>query len=305
MESILKDRENKVKKVLYITFFLNILVAIIKIVVGHNHHYLSLTSSGLESLFDGTSNILGLISIYFASQPADKDHNYGHQKYENIGGLVISVLLLYSSIQIAGDVYSYFQGDYHKPIFGSIPIIAIVFSMGVSLFVSKYEKKKGEELNSIILKADSEHTFGDFIISFGVLISIFTSKLGYILPDLIFGGLISFYLFFLALKIFRQNLPDLLDASPILDLDFVSLLTEFPDVVDMHKFRARGNQNHLYVDFHLHLDEHLSLKEAHCIGTKVEEKVKIFLKSYSEILDVTVHIEPYDESHKKGKSVSQ
>lgn len=300
MTSILKIRENEVKKVLYITFFLNILVAVLKITVGHYNHYLSLTSSGLESLFDGTSNILGLISIYLASQPADADHNYGHQKYENMGGLVISILLLYSSIQIAGDVFSYFKGEYNKPIFGALPIFTIIFSMAISLFVSKYEKKKGEELNSIILKADSQHTFGDFIISFGVLISILTSKLGYILPDLIFGGLISFYLFFLAIKIFRQNLPDLLDASPIINIDFKELLKAFPEVVDIHKFRARGNESHLYVDFHLHLEESLSLKEAHLIGFKVETQMRSQLENYATFLDVTVHIEPFDDSHKKG-----
>ena len=187
MNSILKNREQKIKKVLYVTLVLNVLVAVVKIIVGHYFHYLSLTSSGLESLFDGTSNILGLISIYVASQPADEDHHYGHQKYENLGGLVISALLMFSSIQIASEVFTFFKGDYNQPIFGGIPILTILFSMAVSLFVSKYERKKGEELNSAILKADSDHTYGDFIISFGVLISIFTSKFGYVWPDLVFG----------------------------------------------------------------------------------------------------------------------
>ena len=80
-------RKKEIKKVLWITLYLNIFVALIKIIVGNLSGYLSLTSSGLESMFDGASNVLGLISITLAFQPADKDHNYGHFKYENMVGL--------------------------------------------------------------------------------------------------------------------------------------------------------------------------------------------------------------------------
>ena len=72
---------------------------------------------------------------------------------------------------------------------------------------------------------------------------------------------------------------------------------EIKHIRDIHKFRARGNQNCLFIDFHLLLDEDLSLKEAHKIGHDAEEMIKLLLENYARKIDVTVHVEPYEENH--------
>lgn len=294
----LESREKQIKLVLKITLVLNLVSAIMKIFVGQKFHFLSLSSSGVESLFDGSSNVLALFSIHFASQPPDEDHPYGHQKFETLGSLVLAGLLLVSAIGMGGLALDHYQGKITSHEFSIIPILTIIASMGISLFVSRYESKQGRELNSSILLADSDHTFGDFIISFGVLISIICGYFGIVVVDLVASIFVGFYLIVLSFKIFKQNIPHLMDSSPVIPMDLVKKVEEIPHVKDIHNFRSRGNSNWLHVDFHMHLTADLSFIEAHKVGKIAELKMKELLQDYAHNLDITVHIEPDDEEHK-------
>ncbi len=297
MINIVGTREKQIKKVLIYTFLLNIFVAAIKIYAGKSFNYLSLTSSGLESLFDGSANILALISISLAARPADKGHQFGHYKYESLGSFLIAALLIVSAFQINGDIREYLAGNAPKSEFNILAVIAILVSMAVSLFVSYYERKRGKELASSILLADAEHTLGDFIISFGVLASIICSYFGLLWPDLVIGILVSVYLFYLAFKIVKTNLPDLLDASPQIKEELIKNVESLDNVHDIHRFRVRGNSHWMQIDFHLHLSPNLSLIEAHKIGHEAEELLRSLLSDYCKDVDILVHIEPFDESH--------
>jgi cation diffusion facilitator family transporter len=296
VNSLLVEREKEIRKVLGITLVLNWTVALLKFIVGIQFGYLSLKSSGIESFFDGGANILALISITLASRPADADHNYGHHKYETLGSIIIGLTLTYSAIQVALDWTDLSLGGSGHANFGILPVASIVFSMIVSYFVSWYEGKKGRELNSSLLLADASHTYGDFIISFGVLASILLSYFGFLWPDVIFGGFICLYLFYLAYKIFKSNIPEMLDASPLIEEELIKSVENIDYVYDIHNFRARGNQNFMQVDFHLHLEPSLSLVQAHEVGKKVEVKMRTLLKDYSAEIDIIYHIEPYEDS---------
>ena len=171
----------------------------------------------------------------------------------------------------------------------------------INFFVSVYEKKKGHELHSSLLLADAKHTKGDFVMGFGVLLSIVFSKFGLWMVDFGVGAIITLYVFYLAIKIVMDNLPELLDSSPKIEKDLFLSVENIPEVKNIHKFRARGNQNCMFVDFHLLLTNTLSLKEAHEIGHKAEDHIRDLLKGYARKVDVTVHIEPYEKHHKDPK----
>ncbi|MCO4794534.1 MAG: cation transporter [Bacteriovoracaceae bacterium] len=299
MGEALKLRELAVRKVLIITLVLNVISATVKILAGHYFHFISLTSSGLESLFDGSANVLALVSIYFASQPPDDEHPFGHHKFETIGSLVIGGLLVFSAIQIGMETYNISKSGSLVRTFHWIPLVSILISMSISMFVAWYEKKKGNELNSNILLADANHTFGDFVISFAVLASILATAVGVVWLDVLVGGIVSVYLAYLAIKILKSNLPDLVDTSPSINKELFKKIEQIPEIVDIHNFRARGNLSYMQVDFHLHLEADLSLREAHKVGKKAEGMVKEALENQAHQIDVTVHIEPYDEDHKK------
>lgn len=90
----------KVRQVLICTLVLNIAVAAAKITYGYLTNSISMFSDGFHSLFDGTSNVIGLASIWIASQPPDKNHPYGHKKYETLSTIAIAVLIFIAGIEI-------------------------------------------------------------------------------------------------------------------------------------------------------------------------------------------------------------
>ena len=297
MDHFLKEHENQIKRVLWIELGLNIFLAVIKLSAGHKFHFLSLTSSGLDSLFDSSANILGFISISLAYRPPSSSHPYGRYKYETLGSLLIAGLLIFTSIQIGLQLFEFFGEVPKRGVFGLIPVVTISISIIASYLISKWERRKGEELNSSLLIADSDHTRGDFYIGKGTLISIICAKFGLWWPDFVVGSIICLFIFYLAIRIVRENLGYLMDASPKIARDLVKQVEEIPEILDIHRFRARGNQQAMFVDFHLLLTPSLSLREAHDIGHKAEEKIKLLLKDYSLKVDVTVHIEPYEDDH--------
>lgn len=301
MNNVLKDREQAIKKVLLDILWINLFVAGLKMFLGWKFRYLSVASSALDSFFDSSSNILGLITISYAYKEADEKHPYGRYKYETLGSLLIAGFLIFSSVQMGVGLFDYLGDTQNRGLFSLIPMLGIILTIVINYFVAIYEKKKGHELHSSLLIADAQHTKGDFIMGFGVLLSIILSKFGLWMFDFGVGVLITLYVFYLAIRIVMENIPHLLDTSPKIEKELFKSVEAIPDIKNIHHFRARGNQNCMFVDFHLLLTPNLSLKEAHEIGHKAEDLIRRLLKGYAQSVDVTVHIEPYEKHHRDPK----
>ncbi len=301
MNNALKEREKAIKKVLLDILWINLFVAALKMYLGYKFRYLSVASSALDSFFDSSSNILALITITYAYKGADDKHHYGRYKYETFGSLLIAGFLIFSSVQMGVGLFNYLGDTKNRGLFSIIPILGILLSIVINYFVAVYEKKKGTELHSSMLLADAQHTKGDFIMGFGVLSSIILSKFGFWMVDFGVGVIITLYVFYLAIRIVMDNIPHLLDTSPKIEKELFKSVESIPEIRNIHNFRARGNQNCMFVDFHLLLTNTLSLREAHEIGHKAEDLIRNLLKDYTQKVDVTVHIEPYEKNHMDPK----
>ena len=155
-----------VRRILIMIFVINIATALVKGGYGLLTNSLSMSADGLHSLFDSTSNIIGLVGISLAARPPDKEYPYGHAKFETFASLGIAVLLFASSIQLVLAAVNRLQSP-------SVPqITELSFGiMGITLLinigVSAYEYILGKRLKSSILVADSMHTRSDIYASAG------------------------------------------------------------------------------------------------------------------------------------------
>ncbi len=123
-----------VRKVLTYTLLLNMIAAIAKLAYGHISDSLSMVADGYHSFFDGTSNVVGLAGIWLAYNPPDKDHPYGHKKYETLASLGISILLFLTCYHVLRDAYLRFM-DSTTPNVTGFSFLVIFFNMGVNVFV--------------------------------------------------------------------------------------------------------------------------------------------------------------------------
>jgi cation diffusion facilitator family transporter len=277
------------------TLILNLLVSISKLICGFMTNTLSMVADGFHSLLDASSNIIGILGLSISIKPADEGHPYGHRKFEALGAMAISFLMFFAGYEVlSGVIERLSQNETASPDVMPISYIVVFFSIAINIMVADYEKRKAKELRSQLLHADAQHTSSDIYVSIGVLVTLVCTQLGLTIVDIIVSVLIVLTIFKAGFGIIMEHLGTLVDAK-ILEPEIVSkIVLSVQGVRNCHKIRSRGLADHVFLDLHVLVDEHLTVKEAHVISTAVEEKLKVSLEG---IEDVVVHIEEYSEKN--------
>lgn len=287
------DNYKKIRQVLWIILLANFLVALLKIIIGNLVESSSITADGFHSLSDGSSNIVGLIGISFASKPVDKDHPYGHKKFEVLSGLFIAGMLVF----IGGKII--FNGllNFNTPNTLNISIeslITILITLLINILVCTYEYRIGKKLNSYILISDSMHTKSDIFVSLGVLATLIGIKLG--LPpviDSIASLVVAGFILHAAYEIFMSTSGVLVDKATVDDEFIKNTISDFSEVKDIHNIRSRGSENDIHVDMHIMIDPKSSVEESHVLLHKIEDKIREKTNSNTQVI---IHVEPYYEN---------
>lgn len=284
------DNYKKVKQVLWIILFANFAVALLKIIIGNQIKSYSMTADRFHSLSDGASNIVGLIGIFFASKPKDKNHPYGHKKFEIITSLFISGMLFVIAIKIILSAVLRIA----NPVVPAITIeslIALIITLFINIFVCMYEYRIGTKLNSYVLISDSLHTRSDIFVSLGVLVTLVGVKLGFpVIIESIVPIIISAFIIYSAYGIFRPSIGILVDRVAV-DEDYIKeIVFEFNEVRDVHNIRSRGSKSSIYIDMHVMVDPFISVEQSHDLTHKIEKQIQ---EEINENAQVIVHIEPF------------
>lgn len=290
---------NEVRKVLLITLTLNILVASLKIVYGSVTGINSIQADGFHSLFDGASNIIGLIGMWLAARPPDGRHHYGHKKIETMATVGIAILLFLTCVEIFKSSISSFLDP--KPlVVADLSFGVVLVSMGVNLFVTTYEYKRGKGLGSDFLVADAKHTMSDLMASGVVLVSLVATRMGYPHFDSIATFVIAVMIGRLGYDILKEASDVLVDASPLIgeDLGRIEAIAMGVDgVLECHKMRVRGRSDAVHLDCHMLVSPDMPIQKAHDIACMVEARIKA---ERPEIIDVVIHIEPSKQRYRRG-----
>jgi len=296
MNTDIKTHYSDVRQVLVIVLILNWAVAAAKIAYGLMTRCSSMAADGLHSLSDGTSNIIGLIGLRFCAKPTDQDHPYGHRKYETLFSLGIAGLLIIVTLDLIKEGIKRIS----HPIVPEINIqsfLVMIITMGVNIWVMRYEYKRGKSLKSDILVVDSMHTRADIFTSAAVIVTLIGVKLGYPLSDPIATLLIAVFIAKAAFDIIKQEAGILCDAVAITDVKRIEdMVLGVTGVMSCHKIRTRGRPDDIYIDLHVQLEPETHLDKAHKISYEIEDIIK---KAIPEVADVLVHLEPREKGRKK------
>lgn len=282
------NRIADIRKVLIITLLLNFLVSGVKIFYGYLTNSIAILSDGFHSLFDGVSNVVGLLGIYLSSHPPDEKHPYGHRKYETLFTIFVGLLMFVTCAEIFKRVYDSLT-DTHIVEITNASFIIMICTMLINIFVARYEVKKGRELKSEYLLADSQHTKSDIFISVGVIISLVMMKLGLVFADIVTGAVVGIFVARAGINIIKEAAETLVDRTKIDKSKIKEVVNQVKGVRGCHEVRTRGTISHVFLDLHLLVDSSLSVHEAHDIAHLAEIEIK---KRFPEVVDIVVHIEP-------------
>lgn len=283
-------RARAVSLVLAVTLALNVFVAAAKILYGSLADSLSIRADGFHSLTDSANNLVGLVSVWLASRPADQGHPYGHHKFEIIAAGLVGLSLLAMAYDVAsGAVERLVYGTSVVPALDAWAFVVLLVTLAVNSFVASWERKRGEKLQSALLLGDATHTRSDVLVTVGVLLTVLLVRAGFGGVDVVAALGIAAFIAYAGLRVLRTNLGYLADGAVLDPAPIEALACSVPGVASAHKVRTRGSPGRIYVDLHIQVAPKLDVVEAHRVTHWVIDAIK---RRYPDVRDVLIHTEP-------------
>lgn len=298
----MQDNRSQVRRVLWLTLLLNLFVMALKFTLGMATGSLSLQADALHSVTDSVNNILGLVTNRFSSPKPDREHPYGHQKFEAVGALGIAAFLGIACFEILRGAVEklFFNADIKAVTVSSAELWLLLLVLGINIFVAFYERNVGRKVNSPILIADARHTMSDIwvtIIVIAGLVGVWQAE-NLQIPqlqglDVILAFPVALLVFHSGWEVIHDNLPWLVDEMAIAPEAIYDVVIKVPGVVNCHDIASRGMLGRqVFIEMHLIVDTD-DLIVAHQITEQIEDKLE---QSFGTVR-VLIHVEPpeYEE----------
>lgn len=302
----MNPREKEIFSVTLKGSAVNALLILLKFLAGFLGRSSAMVADAVHSLSDFISDIIVLVFVKIAGKPKDKDHDYGHGKYETLASGVIGILLIFAGIGLMVNgiesVIKSFNGEeLHRPTM--LALIVAILSIGSKEWLYRYTLKKGNQLNSQAVMANAWHHRSDAVSSLGTLIGIAGAMfLGdkWRILDPIAAIIVSLLIIKSGYDIVKPSISELLEASlpDEKENEIERLVTEIPGIEYVHNLRSRRIGNAIAVDLHAKMDGNMSLTEAHDKATKAEQAIR---KKFGDNAMINIHMEPIESENKAGK----
>ncbi|MGQ0732530.1 MAG: cation diffusion facilitator family transporter [Acidobacteriota bacterium] len=285
---LIDDRYPAVTRVLVRVLALNLLVAAAKIALGAATGAVSVLSDGFHSLADAASNLVALVGVWFAKQPPDADHPYGHRKFETMAAVAILLFLLLAVAQVLWQAVDRLRLP-AAPDVGVLAFGVMGLTLAVNVTVVLYERRAGHRLSSEVLLADAHHTQSDLLTSATVIAALVGVRLGYPVFDPIAAIVVAGFIGYACWEIFHDTSRILADRVMIAAEELNAVVRSVPAVIGCHKIRSRGSADHVFVDLHIWMDPAMRLDEAHRVSHAVKDRI---MAQFPQVKDAVIHIEP-------------
>lgn len=277
----------------WVSIIVNLLLSILKLIVGFLGHSKALVADAVHSASDVFSTIIVLIGISVSKRPADRSHEYGHEKFEDIATLFLSFLLIITGLQIGKTgVTALLSIKSSTPVIPSVTTIAIAaLSIFVKELMFQVTFRIGKREKSSALIADAWHHRSDALSSVGSLLGILFARHGFPFFDALASIVITAFILKTAVDIMLPAIKGLTDYS-CSDTDEarireLALATDGVCGIDLLKTRKHGNG--YYVDMEIRVCSTLRISEAHAIAEQVHDALEAAIP---EIRHCMVHVNP-------------
>lgn len=281
----LAQRDKKVRHIILVEGGFNLLVLLAKLMAGLSTGSLSILSDALHSLTDVANNIVALFVMRLAAIPADRNHPYGHRKFETLMVFVLASLLVILSVELALNAI---WKDYTQVFSGTWEIGVMLVVLIINILVAAWQRYWARRLKSDILLADSSHTFADVFITVVVIVGWQLSAQGTIWLDRLCALAVAGLVMYLAYSLFKSAIPILVDGVAIPEEQLMQSILQVAGVREVRRVRSRWMGSVRAVDLVIAVDPFLSTEASH----KITEEVERLLENQYQVLDTSIHVEP-------------
>ena len=271
-----------------VSIVLNFLLFILKMWASVVSGSLALAADAWHTLSDSISSIVVVIASKLSAKKADKEHPFGHGRWEQIASIFIAVIL---AVIAFGFLESSFRHFLYKDTveYGTIAVIVTAVSIIVKELLAQYAFYIGRKTDNSSVRADGWHHRSDALSSVVVLVGILFAKHFWWI-DSVLGAIIAIMLFYAAFTILKEAINKILGEQP--DQDLINKLTNeiqsiYYDDLKIHHLHIHNYISQKELTFHIRLNKDLTIEKGHRIASEIEE---IILDKFG--MSATIHVEP-------------
>lgn len=274
----------------------NILLFLIKITIGLLIRSISVQADAFNNLSDAASSIISFIGVKLANRPADKEHPFGHGRFEHLSALVVAFLVLqvgFSTLQSA--VTKIIKPQQIN--FSLMSVIILSISILIKLWLGFFNRKLGKRVNSSVMKATSADAFGDVIITSGTVIAIIIEKSTGLLVDGYMGLIVSIFVLYAGYNIAKETIEPLLGEAvePELYEQITEMVESYEHIVGSHDLIVHNyGPSHTMASIHAEVPNDIDFELAHETIDMIERDAKKDLGIF-----LVIHMDPIEVNDEK------
>ena len=295
------SRTNKITFVTLVGSVVNAALTAFKIVAGIIGHSAAMVADGVHSLSDLLSDVVVLVFVRISGKGRDKNHDYGHGKFETFATLIISLMLLVVGANLMSSGIASIKkilGGESVEAPGMIALWAALLSIVSKEILYRYTAVQGRKLDSPMMVANAWHHRSDALSSVGSLLGISGAILlgdKFVILDPLAGCVISIFIIVMAVRMSIPAIKELLDVSlpDEMEDEIERTAKGVPGVVDLHELKTRREGPGIVLEGHLVLHSDISLEQAHSISKQVERALR---DRFGDSTQISLHLEPENDS---------
>ncbi len=291
-QNVSLDFERTAVKVSMVSIIGNAVLSLLKFLAGIIAHSGAMVSDAVHSASDVFSSIIVIIGVKLSARAADKEHPYGHERFECVAAIILAVVLLVTGLLIGRSALDQIiSGDFsgtEAP--GVLALVAAVVSIVAKEAMYWYTRYYAKKLDSSALMANAWHHRSDALSSVGALIGIVFARMGYRILEPIASLVICLLILKATYDIFRDAVSKMVDSGDEeLEREIRELALKQEDVLGVDLIHTRVFGNRVYVDIEICADGNMTLEAGHRIAERVHDAIE---SSFPKVKHIMVHVNP-------------
>lgn len=294
MQEKLDQRRRAAEKVTLIGSVIDLLLGVSKIAVGSIANSAALIADGVHSLSDLATDFMVIVVLRLSHRGPDKDHPWGHGRYETVGTVALGTLLIVVGLGMVYEIGMNVFTEGPQP----IPTWPALLVAGLSIiskeWIFRYSLKIGEQLNSDLLIANAWHSRTDALSSVVVLVAVAGAMFGLWWLDAVAAVIVALMVGKIGWDLVAKSVSELVDTAlpPERVAEYRDIVMAVDGVLSVHGFKTRTTSNQALLEMHIQVKPYVSAAEAHFIG---DTAVCALQGAFEDIDHVIFHIDTFDD----------
>lgn len=272
----------------------NLVLVVIKILLGILSGAVSIIADAINNLSDMATSIITIIGFKISSKPADDEHPFGHERLEYIMGLIISFIILWIGVELGRtSIDKIINPNPLDKTFIFVTLIGLFVAILIKIWQGTVYRKIAIKIDSVALKASSQDSFNDVISTSAVLIGLILSHFVFHFNlDGYLGVAVALFILYSGINLVKDTIDPLIGITP--DKELIQKISNdilnYEGVLGIHDLLCHMyGKTRCFISLHVEVSSKEDIIKSHDLIDNIEKEIK---EKYN--VEITIHLDPIE-----------